>query len=143
VAAQPTAADGGFRFEKAEAAGTLRLSAAMLGYTSVQLEVLAPATDLTLELIPAAIELEGLTVRAAPQLGCPNREDREARDLWRLLHGRYDHTQDTLGISFYTRRYESTGPFRDLGLVDEKRMVRSWYGVRGRARRLNLHHTTP
>jgi hypothetical protein len=143
VAVQPTAADGGFRFEKTEAAGALRLSAAMLGYTSVQREVSAPATDLILELTPAVVELERLTVMAAPQLRCPNREDREARDLWRLLYGRYDHTQDTLGISFYTRRYDSTGTSEDIGSADETRMVRSWYGVQGRARRLNLHDTTP
>jgi hypothetical protein len=144
VAVQPTASDGSFRFDKAEAAGAVRLSARMLGYSPVHREVSAPAADVTLELAAAVVELEGLNVAAAPKLRCPRREDREARDLWASVRTRYDHTRDTLGISFYARRYDATGPFDDVGLVDEEsRLVRSWYGVQGRARLQNPYRTSP
>jgi len=143
VAVQPTDSDGRFRFDEVEAAGIVRLSARMLGYSPAQREVSAPAADLTLELAPAAVELEGLTVEAAPKLACPRREDREARDLWASLRARYDHSRDTLGISFYARRYDATGPFNDVGLVDDSRLVRSWYGVPGRARPMSPYRTSP
>lgn len=143
VAVQPTASDGSFRFGEAEA-GAVRLSARMLGYSPVRREVSAPAADVTLALVATVVELEGLTVAAPPKLRCPAREDREARDMWASLRTRYDHGRDTLGISFYARRYDATGPRDDVGLVDaERRLVRSWYGVQGRARPLSPYRTSP
>ncbi len=143
VAVQPSAADGSFRFGPEEAAGAVRLSARMLGYSPAQREVSAPASDVVLELASVVVELEGLTVAAAPQLRCPRREDREARILWASVRTRYDHARDTLGISFYARRYDSTGPLDDVGLVDESRLVRSWYGVPGRGRTRSSYRTSP
>jgi len=142
IAVQTTDLNGSFRFDGAMAAGRVRLSAHSLGYASVQREVSPPVLDLILVLVPAVIEVEGLTVVAAPRLTCPRREDREARDLWASLHARYDHSRDTLGISFYARRYDAVSRLDDVGLVDEGRITRSWYGVQGRVRRQNTHHTS-
>jgi hypothetical protein len=114
----------------------------MLGYSSVEKQVSAPAADLTLELTPVALKLEGITAVARPAVTCPRREDHAARELWAALRVRYDHTQDTLGLSFYATRYDATGPLDDLGSLGERQMMRSWYGVAGRSRRLNAHYTS-
>lgn len=135
--------DGRFRFDPQPVAGEVELVASMIGYPPAHRRVRAPAEGLTLTMASAAIPLEGLTVVAEPKVACPHREDPRARELWESLRSRYDHAEDTLGISFYARRYDATGPADVLNDIEESQEVHSWYGVEGRVRRKSPFYTSP
>jgi hypothetical protein len=117
-----TTAAGEFTFSAAATHGAVGVLVQQTGFSPLHAGVSPPATALVLRLRPGVVALETIEVRAAARRRlCPNREEPEARALWRAAAERYSNAPDTLGIEVKLFSYHADVPRSRLGEVDETR----------------------
>ena len=134
-AARPTAnqsdASGHFRFTAEHSRGSVQISLRKIGYRT-HVRRLAPGdTILAFTLAYDPIALEGIQVTARSRVRpCPNRDQPEARALWRATSGRYRMPDDGDHFLAMTRRFERTVTETERDLIDDSLLQSGWHWLR-------------
>jgi hypothetical protein len=137
LAVRITDGSGAFSFDEEETGPATGILVSRIGFAPSNTTISSGQEPVIVVLTAAPVVLDGPVVRARRTRPCPNRDDPEARALWRAVSARYSRP-DTGGIAVRLVHAAATGPWTDVGPIDEASLLPS-----GRARRSSRHDVNP